>query len=193
VTTLVLAAYAPELTGLSTANDVIARAIGIGLVEASAGAERAISEVRPERVLLIGTAGALPCAAPFAIGELAVAQGARLVVRLGESLPEPMPREVPAHAALSSQVASVLGVRQVWVVCPIGITEDDAEAVRLANQADLEHLEAFGVLRAAERAGVPATAILAVANRVGSRARDEWRTHRTVAEQAAVSALLRVL
>jgi nucleoside phosphorylase len=193
VTTLVLAAYAPELAGLSTVNGLFSRAIGVGLVESSAGAERAISEVRPDRVLLIGTAGALPCAHVFAIGELAVAHGARLVARPGESLPEPMPRGVAAHAALSSQMAAALGARQAWVACPIGITETDGEAARLAADAELEHLELFSVLRTAERAGIPATAIFCIANHVGSRARAEWRTHRAAAEASAIAAAMRVL
>ena len=65
--TLIAAAYPPELEGLTVhcaelmeRGRVVARAVGVGLVEASAGIERAIDEVRPDRIVLTGTAGALP-------------------------------------------------------------------------------------------------------------------------------------
>ncbi len=193
MTTLVMGAYAPELAGLTAGSDVEARAIGVGLVEASAGAERAIAELRPSRIILVGTAGSLPIGAALAIGEVAVVRSAHLALRAGESAPEPMPLEAHADVALSAQLADALQARLVRAACPLGITETDSEAERLAEHADIEHLEAFAVLRAAERAKIPAVAILSIANRAGDNARSEWRAHHTAAESTALQALAQAL
>jgi nucleoside phosphorylase len=183
--TLVLAAWAPELDGLRARPGVSAQAIGIGLVEASAGAERAISESRPSRVILVGT-----CGGGFPIGTIVVAESARLVLREGEESPAPMPVRVRADANLARAAAEAAGGLLVCVATTLGVsTAGDSHLGPL----EVEHLEAFAVLRACERAGLPATAILAVANRVGPGARTEWRAHRSEAEAAAAQALGRVL
>jgi futalosine hydrolase len=197
--TLVAAAYPPELERLAALvplamarGQVMARAVGVGLVAAAAGAERAISELAPERVLLVGTAGALP-GSGLAIGDVVVVAQARLVVREVEYVPGIMATEVAADAGLVGEIARGLGVRAITVASPIGITAGDAEAARLGGQAEVEQLECFAVLAAAARAGVPATAVLAIANTVGGRAAEEWRMHRVAAEAAAQAALARLL
>lgn len=188
--TLVVGAYAPELAGLPPA--VATRAVGIGLVAASAGSERAILELAPERIVFIGTAGALP-GSGLAIGALVTVARARLAVRAEEYLPAPMAASVAADESLTAAVAEQLAARQVMALCPLGITQSDVAAAHLAPAGEIEHLEVFAVLAAAARAGVPATAILAIANRVGSQAAVEWRTYREAAEAAAKRALMRWL
>ena len=196
--TLVAAAYPPELERLAALMPVtmargrlMARAVGIGLVEAAAGAERAIAELAPEQVILVGTAGALP-GSGLAIGDVVVAEHAELVVREVEYVPGIMATRVAAHGALAKQLATLLGVRAVTVASPIGITASDAEAARVGQRAQAEQLECFAVLAAAARAQVPATAILAIANTVGAQAQAEWREHRVAAEMAAQAALARL-
>src|SRR4051794_38246745 len=100
--TLVAAAYPPELERLAALipaamarGRAMTRAVGIGLVEAAAGAERAIAELAPDRVLLVGTAGALP-GSGLAIGELIVVARAELVVREVEYVPAIMATRVAA-------------------------------------------------------------------------------------------------
>lgn len=206
VTTLVAAAYPPELDGLApllgplmTSGQVVARALGVGLIESSAGAERAIAELHAggsrsiDRIVVVGTAGVLPGVA-LPIGTVVVARRAQLVVRAVEYVPGIMPTTVDADRELTARFAGALGVTAVTVACPIGITQDDAEAARLTTTgAQIEQLECFAVLSAAARAGIPATAVFAIANTVGSQGAAEWRTHRRAAEAAAMSALARVL
>lgn len=188
--TLVVAAWEPELEVLAgrLAGARFA-AIGVGLIEAAAGAERAIAAHRPARVILVGTAGALP-GGP-AVGGLVVARAARLCLRPGEYAPAPMPLQAAGDLGLARALAGPIGASLVEVVSPIGITSDDAEAARLGASAAVEHLECFALLRAAERAQVPATALFAIANRVGASAADEWRRNRVAAEAAAQEALVR--
>lgn len=191
--TLVVAAYPPELAQLVTRAGVIGRAVGIGLVAASAGAERAIWEEQPSRLMVVGTAGALP-GSQLAIGSVVVVVQARLGVRPGEYLPPMLQSAINGDDALSRQCAEALDAPMVSAVCPIGITSSDAEAERLGKSgAAVEHLETFAIFAAAARAGVPATALLAIANHVGANAAAEWRANRVAAESAALQALSRLL
>ncbi len=183
--TLLLGAYAPELAGVD------GRAVGVGLVAAAAGTERVIADTRPTRLLLIGTAGALP-GSQLAIGSIIVVARAELVVRPGEYVPAILPTTVDADAAFARACAERLGAPLVTAASGVGVTSSDEEAARLAAAAQIEHLESFAVLSVA-RGRVPATCLLAIANTVGSRARDEWRTHRAEAEAAAIAAARRVL
>lgn len=187
---LVVAAWLPELEGLP--DSVRRRAIGVGLVEAAAGIERALAEERPSAIYLVGTAGVLP-PAPLKIGQVVVARTALLAMRPGEGAPAPMGVGASADLALAEHAAKRLRAALVDVASPLGITSDDAEAVRLGKSAHVEQLECFAVLSAAARAQVPATAVFAIANTVGSRAREEWQLHRERAEAAAREELIRVL
>ena len=73
------------------------------------------------------------------------------------------------------------------VATPLAITKAAALARRLARAtgAAVENLEAFGVARAAHRAGVPFGAVLGISNRVGPRAHEEWVRHQDRATRAA--------
>jgi nucleoside phosphorylase len=199
--TLVAAAYPPELEGLApllpdalASGRVVTRAIGVGLVEASAGIERALVELQPDRVVLVGTAGRLP-SSPLAIGQVAVVRRAHLVGREPEYLPGLMSHRVDADSLLATAFSKALGVPLVEALSTLGITLSDAEAERLGSQgpAQLEQLECFAVLAAAARHQIAATALFAVANRVGSTGASEWRQHRGEAERAAIEALARAL
>jgi nucleoside phosphorylase len=184
VGTLLLGAYAPEVAGVD------GRAVGVGLVAAAAGTERVIADTRPERLLVIGTAGALP-GSQLAIGSIVVVARAQLVVRAGAYVPAIRPTTIDADATFARACADALGAPLVTAASGVGVTSSDEEAARLAASAQIEHLESFAVLSVA--AGrVPATCVLAIANGVGSRAHDEWRAHRASAEAAAIAAAKRL-
>jgi nucleoside phosphorylase len=198
--TLVVAAYAPELDGLAALiphalarGDVVTRTIGIGLVEASAGAERALAELVPDRVVLVGTAGRMP-SSTLEPGAVVVVSRAHLVLREPEYAPAPMPTRVDADPELTFGFAKALGVATVEAASTLGITLADSEAERLSNgPAQVEQLEVFALLSAAFRARRPATAVLAISNRVGSTGAAEWRAHRVEAEAAALGALAKAI
>jgi futalosine hydrolase len=199
VRTLIAAAYPPELAGLATLlpaamarGRVMTRAIGVGLVDAAVGAQAALGELLPERAFLVGTAGALP-GSGLAIGSVVVAARARLVVRPFEYAPAIMATEAAADEALAESAATALAVPRVTVACPVGITASDEEAARIGREAEVEQLECFAWLRAARAAGVPAIAILAIANEVGAAAAAQWKAHRHAAEAAAQQALARLV
>ncbi|MFL5308306.1 MAG: phosphorylase [Polyangia bacterium] len=173
--------------------------VGIGAVDAAAGAARAILEHRPRRVLFVGTAGvypsgreALTIGAATVAGEIICVSTAAL--RGDGYLPEPQVVRAASAPRLSALLSSSEGP---WptVACPLAITRSAALARRIATAtgASLENLEAFAVARAAAAAGVEFAAVLGIANRVGPVAHDEWRAHHRRASRAACTLVARWL
>jgi nucleoside phosphorylase len=177
---------------------VVARAVGIGLPMAAAGAAMHVGERRPGAVVAIGTCGAY-AGSGLALGEVVVARKMRLVdlsvLRGSSQYPEPMSVVTEASPALSGAIARATSARMVDVATTLGITVDDIGAALIARTtgAEVEHLEAHGVATACAARGVPFAAVLGVANVVGADARAQWRIHHRSAAAAAVEALLRWL
>ena len=201
---LIVAAFHPELAPLrSTLGErlegdvggvaVLAKAVGIGLVNAAVGTATRLGSIRPRAVVLVGTCGVY--AGGPAVGEVVAARRVRLVepavVEGRAAIPEPVSLVAAADAAIAQALAAA-GAQLADIATTLGVTTDDALAARLAQAAscEAEHLEAFAVATACAAVGVPFGAALGVANAVGSRAREEWRTnHRAAAERAAAVAL----
>jgi futalosine hydrolase len=209
---LLLAAFVPELAPLRAvlgdamqgrvgAADVVARVVGIGLPMAAAGAAMQVSEVRPRVVVALGTCGAYQAAAaPLEIGDVAAARRVHLLdvgVVLGATqFPAPMSTVLEAHPVVSDGLERA-GAKRADVATTLAITVEDSMAARIAHGPQgvthVEHLEAFGMAAACAARGVPFAAALGVANTVGGRARDEWRTHHRQAAAAAAAVVLRWL
>ncbi|HVY38677.1 MAG TPA: phosphorylase [Polyangia bacterium] len=203
--TLVVSAFEPEIAPLRRLVRGLAGVrlapVGVGAVDAAAGAARAILQHRPRRVLFVGTAGVYPSAPgrdDLPIGGAAVA-GAIVCVstaalRGDGYLPEPQVVRAEGTPRLSALLSSSAGPGPA-VACPLAITRSAALARRIATAtgASLENLEVFAVARAAAAAGVDFAAVLGVANRVGPLAHDEWRAHHRRASRAAATLVARWL
>ena len=155
---LVVAATEEELAG---ANGAATLLCGIGPVEAAAATARGLAERRPDRVLHVGIAGGRGVAAPqLVIGSEAVyedaADGGLVVTRL-----QPDARLVAA-ARRALPDARVL---------PIGTSA----RVGGTTGCEVEAMEGFAVLRAAQLAGVPAVEVRAVSNEIDEPDRVSWR------------------
>lgn len=185
-----LAALGPLQPGVRTA------AIGIGPVEAAFGAAEALSLDGIECAILLGTCGALP-GSGLGIGEAVVVE--RSVLTSSDAaaglayVPGPMQREARADEALVARLG--LPLRRVGCATVVAITRDAAHAAAEASHTgcEVEHLEAYAFLRAAERAGVPALCVLGVSNDVGPEAHAQWLAHGDEAAAAAVRAVLAAL
>jgi futalosine hydrolase len=203
---LVLAAWPPELAELHRllkrrpiGKRVVARAAGVGLVEAAIGATAAIAEAKPEAVIFVGTAGLYPNRRPdLALAGVAAAR--RLVlaadgVTTGDAyLPPALPAAQETTLALR-RIAAATGLLMADVACPLAITSRPAPVGRRgrAPAYDLENLEAFAVARAAAAAGLPFAAILGISNSVGPSAHAAWKRNATSAAAAACRAALEVI
>lgn len=174
---LVLAAFPPELAGLEARPGLQVACTGVGALAAATETMRLLAALHPGRVLFVGTCGAYD--ARLQIGDHLGVSGV-----LATSLDE-----VEGRAYRPSIERSVweadwkveLPCQEVAVTPAITRTEEGARA--LAQRAAAEHLELSGVFAACKASGVPVAAALAVANRVGPRAHEEWARH-----HAAVSA-----
>ncbi|HVZ72499.1 MAG TPA: phosphorylase [Polyangia bacterium] len=209
--TLVVSAWEPEVAPLRSliaargeelAGHVTLMAVGVGVVDAAAGAAAAIARLTPDEIVFVGTAGVYPSAAPaHAIGEAAVAGELRLVstaaLRGDAYTPAPLVASAVSTPALAARLRAGLGAEPsplALVACPLAITQTEELAARLgATGAALENLEAFAVARAAAAAGVPFAAVLGVSNQVGPRAHSQWRANHLAASRAACHVVWRAL
>ena len=171
---LVVAATEDELAG---ANDARTLTCGIGPVEAAAATARALAEERPDALLHVGIAGARGVTAlELVIGSEAVYEDAAdggLV--LARSQPD---ARLVAAARRALPAARVL---------PIGTSA----RVGGTTGCEVEAMEGFAVLRAAELAGVPAVEVRAVSNEIDEPDRERWRFAAALATlQAALPRLL---
>jgi nucleoside phosphorylase len=134
---------------------------GVGPVEAAASTARALALHRFDAVLHVGLAGGrdLP------VGSVVVGTEALYVDLSAEW---PVVDRVMPDAAL---VACVRGALPDASSAPI----HTSAAVGASRSALVEAMEGFGVLRAAERAGVPAVEVRVVSNEIGEADRSRWQ------------------
>jgi nucleoside phosphorylase len=189
---LILAAWAPELRALRRVRGVVTRIVGVGLVEAGIGAARAVAEVGPRAVVLVGTAGAYP-GGGIDVGEVVAAKRIALACPAVASGAGYLPPPLPSALLTSASLRRALGCRATDVACPLAITRTRALARRLAADtgAAVETLEAFAVARAAGK--LPFAAVLGITNEVGPDAHRQWKAHAAEAAAAACDIVIRWL
>jgi nucleoside phosphorylase len=176
---LVVAATERELCAL---DGVATLACGIGPVEAAAATARALAELQPPALLHVGLAGARR-ASGLEPPTLVVGSEARYC---DARSPLVRARAVPDTALL----AAVRCALPDAPVLPIGTSA----AVGGAHGVDVEAMEGFAVLRAAELAGVPAVEVRAISNAVEEPDRALWRFDDALAALAgALPALVSAL
>lgn len=149
---------------LAPPGDWIAVPCGIGPVEAAIETARAIAELQPAIVLHVGIAGARRSAA-LAPMSLVIGSESRYC-DIGVP-PEWAPRMVPASSALLSRLRQVLPEAPAL---PIGTSA----RVGGTSGCDVEAMEGFAVLRAAQRAGILAIEVRAISNEIEELDRARW-------------------
>ena len=198
---LVLAAWPPELAELlrllkrqPAGRHVVARAAGVGLVEAAIGATAAIADVKPDAVVFVGTAGRYPGVRPD-LALAAVVAARRLVLSAdgvadGDAyFPSVLPVQQESTLALR-RIAAATGLLMADVACPLAITSRPVGVGRRSRvpDCDVENLEAFAVARAAATAGLPFAVVLGLSNTVGPSAHAAWKRNANRAAAAACRA-----
>lgn len=159
---LVVAAIELELAGVDGA---AALACGIGPVEAAAATARALAETKPTAVVNVGIAGAKTLEPPaLVLGSEAVY--CDIVADPGARFPR-VARIAPDAGLLAAARHALPDAE----VCPIAT----CAAIGGGSACEVEAMEGFAVLRAAELAGVPALELRCVSNRVDELDRSLWR------------------
>jgi len=178
---LLVAATALELSALDGLETFVC---GVGPVEAAvATARRLAAEPLPTHVVNVGIAGARK----LEPGTLVLGSEAVYVDLTGQSATVALvDRVLPDEQLLGSARRALPDAR----VLPIGTA---ARVGGAAAESDVEAMEGFAVLRAAQEAGVPAIELRAVSNRYRDD-RDDWRVEVALAVLAgAVRRLAEVL
>jgi futalosine hydrolase len=158
---LVVAATAREL---ASAGDWDSLQCGVGPVDAAAATAAAIAALRPAAILHVGIAGVrrscglLP--STFVIGSEA----------------RYCDLEVPAEWAPGSVTASPVLLAAVRRLLPDSPALPIGTSARVGGSTgcDVEAMEGFGVLRAAQLADVPAIEVRAISNVIEERDRRHW-------------------
>lgn len=182
---LLLAAFPPELAGLDTLPPPGWRVActGVGALAAAVTTARLIAELKPQKVLFIGTCGAYD--ERLSIGDILAVSEA-----LAVSLDELEGRAFrPGIERTRWEATWALPFPAHIVVVPPAITKTCEGSERLARIAAAEHLEVTGVFAACHEAGIPVAAALTAANRVGPTAHSEWQAHHAAASAGLVKAL----
>lgn len=160
--------------------------VGVGPVVAAARAARILERRRPDRVVMIGTAGAYPGGPP--IGQAIAASRVGLsygVASLGLGYVPRAPQPIDSDP----EMLNILGLPRHNVLTVGAVTTDTTLAQRLSDGWSVEHLEAFAVALACREARIPFVAVLGIANDVGTDAHVQWLTHRDAAQQATRDAI----
>ena len=135
---------------------------GIGPVEAALRTAQVLAEQDVSAVLHIGIAGARTIEAPaLVLGSEAVYCD---VIDAGSTFPRV--ERVDPDAALLAAARAALPEAHVASISTCG---------RIGGGTDVEAMEGFGVLRAAQLAGVPAVELRAISNLVDEADRAKWR------------------
>nr|WP_320133560.1 phosphorylase [uncultured Holophaga sp.] len=182
---LLLAAFPPELADLfeHPPEGWVVACAGIGLVAAAAETARLIALHQPCQVLFIGTCGAYG-STPL-LGDC-VSAAEVLATSLGELQGDAFR---PGLERTHWRAGLELPFPGCTVANPPAITRSAEGAHLLGSVAQVEHLEAAGVFEAARAAGIPAGAVLGVANTVGPQAHEEWLAHHAAVSRRLVSLL----
>jgi futalosine hydrolase len=173
------------------AADVRLAVCGFGLPSAGVGACLALGSLEslPERVLLVGTAGAIDVGrAP--IGAAVVADGVQCVdvglpVGRGGALtvelpglsdwPDFLPLNLPESIRQSAKSGEIGHGTFVSVAAPSGSVEQAAAKGRLTRNAIAEEMEGYSVALACATWNVPLSIIRGISNEAGNRDKTTWR------------------
>jgi len=175
---LLVCAVAQELEWLGPRAGVETLVTGIGPVDASIRVARALAAKRYDTVINVGIAGAFHGVAHVGDGVVVGEEIYELQQESGAPLAPPpgsiVADRVPADQELIEAIAA-FGFPLVRGITVSHVTTTDASAERLRRRgAEIETMEGFAVLRAAQLAGVPAIELRGISNYVGDRAKGEW-------------------
>lgn len=150
---------------------------GVGPVEAAATVAAALATRRPEAILHVGIAGARGLEPGTAVIGV-------------ESVYCDLATDFPVVSRVRPDAALLGAARAVLPAAPVVRIGTSAAVGGVDLDAPVEAMEGFGVLRAAELAGVPALEVRVVSNAVAEHDRSAWRLEEAFAALAAAVSLL---
>ncbi len=175
---LLAAAVEAELAFWRNRDSITTMVTGVGPVEAACTIAAELSRASYRLLVNAGLGGAFDGAA--AIGEGVVVADDTMEVDLEDGTPLRLPQGKQTIEIVRSDRALVERMRSrgfstLRGVTVARVTSTEATARRLAGRgAQVESMEGFAALRAAELAGVPAVELRGISNRCGGRESSGW-------------------
>ena len=175
---LLVCAVAQELQWFSPRPDVEVLVTGVGPVEAAARVAQFLTTHSYQLVVNVGIAGAF--AGVGKIGEGVVVSEETIQLDIEDGSPIQLPTGAQTIARVHSDAELVMrvvsrGFRVVRGITVARVTATDRTATRLRTLGvEVESMEGFAVLRAAEIAGARAIEVRGISNYVGDRAKSGW-------------------
>ena len=187
---LLLASVPSELADISGCLPPVAgwqaRCFGVGVIAASVATTRLLMELKPSKVLVVGTCGS------YDKKLLSVGDFLRVSHAISTSLDVLEGRAYRPRSEQHSWPATLhlpVTFPALSVAVTPGVTKTYYGARLLSSIAAVEHLELTGIFAACHDASVPCGAILAVANHVGPEAHAQWLVNHTSVSRNLVGAL----
>ncbi|MGR4065871.1 MAG: futalosine hydrolase [Vulcanimicrobiaceae bacterium] len=175
---LIVCAVEKELAFWTPVHGAETLVTGVGPVEAACSVTHALSQRRYRLVVNAGIAGAFKGAAEIGEGVAVAVDRMDVALETGERLTLPDDAATIEHAGSDPRLLAALSARGFKILRGITVsrvTATNATAQRLqASGAQVESMEGFAVLRAAEKAGIPAIEVRGISNVVGDRADSGW-------------------
>ena len=176
---LLASAVEAELEFWRPRSGVETLAMGIGPVEAASALSTALARREYRLVVNVGLAGAFDGAARLGDGVVVIDDVMELDLESGAPIALPPGETIVAKANSDPELASQLhakGFPLLRGVTVARVTSSEETAKRLARDLDaqVESMEGFAALRAAQRAGVRAIELRGISNRCGLRSSSNW-------------------
>ena len=151
---------------------------GMGPVEAACAVTNALTSRHYSLVVNAGIAGAFDGAAAIGDGVVVVDEAMELGLEDGTPIELPSGETVIDRAFSDPELVAALtrrGFAALHGMTVTRVTSTEATAQRLGRLgAQVESMEGFAILRAAQRAGVRAIEVRGISNRVGDRNVSGW-------------------
>jgi futalosine hydrolase len=175
---LLTCAIDKELSSWKPREGIDVLTVGVGPVEAACAVTQALTRRAYRLVVNAGLGGAIGGAAEIGDGVAVNDETMELELEDGQPIVLPDGNRV-VHKAYSDRglVAALVkrGYRALHGITVSRVTSTEETASRLARLgAQVESMEGFAVLRAAQRVGISAIELRGISNRVGSRDRSGW-------------------
>ncbi len=175
---LLACALEKELGGWTGHDRTVLLTTGVGPVEAACAVSAALAARQYELVINAGIAGTLDASIPIGSGTVVSTDRFELTLEDGTPLRLPDGHRAIEHARSDTSLVERMrreGFAQTTGVTVARVTSTDETAQRIARSgAQIESMEGFAVLRAAELAGVAAIELRGISNRAGARERSGW-------------------
>lgn len=175
---LLTSAVAEELSFFQARDGIEILVTGVGPVEASCAIASALCRRTYHLVINAGLAGSFDGAVQLGEGVVVAEDAMELGLEDGTALSLPRDETAIDRSRSDPNLVARLRAKGYAVVRGVTVsrvTSTDSTARRLADRgAQVESMEGFAALRAAEIAGIPAIELRGISNRCGARDSSEW-------------------